>query len=151
QALDPNMPTADIHTMEQSIEGGFGFLLFRVGAMQAAGLGVLGLLLAVVGVYGIVSYGASQRTREIGIRMALGGTPSTVLWLVLRQGATLVIAGIEAGLALTAFATRAISKLLYMVSATDPVAFGVVTAALGAIALVACYLPARRAMRITPM
>jgi len=149
--LEPAMPSPDIHTMEQSIEGGFGFLLFRVGAMQAAGLGVLGLMLAVVGVYGIVSYGASQRTREIGIRLALGGSPSDVRWLVLRQGATLVAGGIVAGLVVTALVTRAISKLLYMVSATDPITFAIVTAMLGGIALLACYLPARRAMRINPI
>lgn len=151
EALDPSLPPADVRTMEQSIEGGFGFLLFRVGAMQAAWLGVLGLLLAVVGVYGIVSYGASQRTREIGIRLALGADPNDVRRLVLRQGATLVAAGIVAGLVATFLVTRALGRLLFLVSATDPLTFVGVTGLLGGIALVACYLPARRAMRVDPI
>ena len=84
--LAPDMPIADLRTMSQSLEGIFGYLIFRVGAIQASGMGVLGLVLAIVGVYGVVSFGASLRTREIGIRVALGAQPRDVLRLILGQG-----------------------------------------------------------------
>ena len=151
QALDPEVPVADVKTLTQVVEGGMGFLLFRVGTLQAAAMGVLGLLLAVVGVYGVVSYGASQRTREMGIRLALGADPAVVRGLVLRQGATLVIGGIVCGLLVAAGVTRALSRVFFLVGSTDVTTFAVVTALLSAIALVACYLPARRAMRVDPM
>ena len=151
QALDPEVPVADVKTLTQVVEGGMGFLLFRVGTLQAAAMGVLGLLLAVVGVYGVVSYGASQRTREMGIRLALGADPAVVRGLVLRQGATLVIGGIVCGLFVAAGVTRALSRFFFLVGSTDLATFFWVSALLSAIALVACYLPARRAMRVDPM
>jgi putative ABC transport system permease protein len=114
-------------------------------------MGVLGLLLAVVGVYGVVAYGASQRTREMGIRLALGADPAVVRGLVLRQGAGLVVAGIACGLIVAAGVTRALSRVFFLADSTDAPTFAVVTALLAAIALVACYLPARRAMRVDPM
>jgi ABC-type antimicrobial peptide transport system permease subunit len=98
-----------------------------------------------------VSYGASQRTREMGIRLALGADPSVVRALVLRQGAVLVAGGIVCGLLVAAGVTRALSRFFFLVGSTDVMTFAVVTALLGAIALVACYLPARRAMRVDPM
>jgi predicted permease len=149
--LDPEIPIADVRTMRQAIAGGFGYLLFRVGTLQAAAMGLIGLVLAVVGVYGVVSYGASQRAREIGIRLALGAHPGDVRRLVLRQGARLVIAGVAAGLVVSVAVTRLLTRLLVLVGALDPLTFIVVTAALVTIALVACYLPARRAMRVDPM
>jgi hypothetical protein len=151
QALDPDVPVADVKSLMHVIEGGMGFLLFRVGTLQAASMGILGLLLAVVGVYGVVSYGASQRTREMGIRLALGAEPSVVRGLVLRQGAVLVAGGIVFGLLAAAGVTRALSRFFYLVGSTDVTTFAVVTALLSVIALVACYLPARRAMRVDPM
>jgi macrolide transport system ATP-binding/permease protein len=151
QALDPEVPIADVKTMKQVVEGGMGFLLFRVGTLQAGAMGILGLLLAVVGVYGVVSYGASQRTREMGIRLALGANPAVVRGLVLRQGTVLVIGGIACGLLVAAGVTRALSRIFFLVGSTDLATFAGVTALLGAIALVACYLPARRAMRVDPM
>jgi putative ABC transport system permease protein len=108
-------------------------------------------VLAVVGVYGVVSYGASLRTREMGIRIALGANPRIVRGLVLRQGTVLVTVGIVCGLALAAAVTRTLSTFFVLVGALDVPTFGVVTALLAAIALVACYLPARRAMRVDPM
>src|SRR5205085_10169618 len=106
-------------TRGEVVHGGMGFLLFRVGTLQAGAMGILGLLLAVVGVYGVVSYGASQRTREMGIRLALGADPGVVRGLVLRQGAGLVVAGIVCGLLAAAGVTRALSRVFYLVGSMD--------------------------------
>jgi len=151
QLVDPDVPVADMKTMTQVIAGGMGFVLFRVGTLQAGAMGVLGLLLTIVGVYGVVSYGASQRTREIGIRMALGAEPAAVRRLVLREGAVLVAAGIALGLGIAAVVARALARVFYLVGSADVTTFTIVTTLLAGIALVACYLPARRAMRIPPM
>ena len=150
-ALDPEVPVADVKTMTDVIQGGVGFVLFKVGTLQAGAMGILGLLLAIVGVYGVVSYGATQRTREMGIRLALGADPGVVRSLVLGQGAGLVVAGIVCGLFLAAGVTRALSRIFFLFGSMDVPTFAVVTALLSAIALVACYLPARRAMRVDPM
>ncbi len=151
QALDPEMPVADLKTMRQMVAGGMGYVMFRIGAVQATAMGVLGLLLAIVGVYGVVSYGAAQRTREMGIRLALGANPSAVRALVLRQGLVLVGGGIACGLALAVAVTPFIARFFFLVGATDVPTFAAVTAILCAIGVVACYLPARRAMRVDPM
>ena len=150
-SLDPDMPITDLQTMHRALSGLGGFLIFRLGARQAAAMGALGLILAVVGVYGVVSYGAAQRTREIGIRMAMGAKPIDILRLVLRQGVTLVAVGVLAGLALTLTLARILKRVVTMASATDPFAFIGVTLLLTAVALGACYIPARRAMRVDPM
>jgi putative ABC transport system permease protein len=110
----------------------------------------LGLVLAVIGVYGVVSYAASLRKHEIGIRMALAADQRDVLSLVLGQGVRLVVAGVLAGLAATLAATRVIGVFLY-INATDPLTFAGVTLLLAATALWACYIPARRAVRVDPM
>lgn len=125
--------------------------MFRIGAMQAGAMGVLGLLLSIVGVYGVVSYGASQRTREMGIRLALGAAPSALGALILRQGLVLVVGGIVAGLPLTVAVTRVIGRFFVLVGAGDPVTLAAVTGLLGTTACVACYLPARRTMRVDPV
>ena len=151
QALDSDMPVTDLQTMRRALNGLGGFMLLRLGARQATALGLLGLMLAVIGVYGVVSYGAAQRTREIGIRMAMGAKPSDVLALVLRHGVLLVGGGVLAGLILTLALTRILGRVLVLASAIDPIAFLVVTALLALITLGACYLPARRAMRVDPM
>jgi ABC-type antimicrobial peptide transport system permease subunit len=132
---------------DQSIElwavkaGGRLFLVF----------GVLALLLAVVGLYGVKSYIVSQRTREIGIRMALGARPADVLAMVLREGAALSAAGVALGLPLAALLGFALSSLLYDVKPLDPVVFLAAPALLALAALVATWLPARRATRVTPL
>jgi macrolide transport system ATP-binding/permease protein len=149
--LDPDVSVADVKTVRQIIQGGLGFLIVRIGALQATSMGLLGLLLSAVGVYGVVSYGASQRTREMGIRLALGAEPRTVRGIILRQGAWLVAAGIACGLVVTMIVTRAISRFFVLVSASDLPTFVAVTALLSLIALVACYVPARRAMRVNPI
>jgi putative ABC transport system permease protein len=151
QALDPEMPIGDLQTMTRSLGGAHGFLIFRVGAMQAGALGILGLVIAVVGIYGVVSYGAAQRTREIGIRMALGATPKDILGIILGHGVWLVIAGIAVGLAGAAALTRLLARFLLLVSPSDPFTFVTVTLLLAAVALWACYIPARRATRVAPV
>jgi predicted permease len=113
--------------------------------------GVLALLLACVGLYGVLSYAVTQRTQEIGIRMALGATDRNVLWLVLRQSLTVVLTGIAIGLSLAILCTRLISSFLYGLSPADPAAIALSTLMLILVALLACYLPARRATKIDPM
>jgi putative ABC transport system permease protein len=151
RALDPEVPVADLQTMTRALGSAQGFLLYRIGAVQALGMGVLGLVLALVGVYGVVSYGAAQRTREIGIRMALGATPGTVLSVVLRQGVWMVLGGIGVGLLIAVALARVLKRFLLLASSTDPIAFLVVPALLTLVALWACYIPARRAARVDPM
>jgi predicted permease len=149
--LAPDLPIYDVQTMKQSLWGMDGFFVFRLGAVLAAVMGLIGLTLAVVGVYGVVSYSAEQRTREIGIRMALGAGRREILGLMLRQGMGLVMAGVLSGLVASWALTRTLARLLVGVSATDPLTFAGVTLLLAAIALWACYVPARRAMRVEPV
>jgi hypothetical protein len=149
--LDPAMPVADLRTMNQTLLGVFGFLIFRVGAIQAGGAGLLGLALAVVGVYGVVSFGASLRTREIGIRVALGAHPRDVVRLIVGQGSTLVGIGIAAGLVVSVVMSRVLSRFLPLVDAGDWTTFAGVAGVLALLALVACYVPARRATKVPVM
>ena len=151
KAISPDVPMADLRTLTQSLEGIFGYLIFRVGAIQAGGMGLLGLVLAVVGVYGVVSFGAGLRTREIGIRVALGAQPREVLRLILGQGLVLVGLGILAGLAVSIGMSRVLSRFLPLVDAADWITFGSVAAGLAVLALLACYVPARRATRVPVM
>jgi predicted permease len=151
RAIDPDIPIADLQSLRQSLGGVGGMLLYRIGARQASALGGLGLLLAVIGIYGVVSYGASQRTHEIGIRLALGAQPGDIRRLVLRHGALLVLVGLGAGLAGALALSRLMGRVVLLVSATDPLTYIGVTGLLAAIALWACYVPARRAMRVDPL
>jgi len=149
--LDADIPVSDLQTMEESLQGFMGFMMFRMGAQQAGAMGLLGLVLAVIGVYGVVSYGASQRTREIGIRMALGAEPRSIAGLVLGQGVRLVAAGVAVGVLLALAVARLASRAIFLVSSAEPITFAAVSLLLAAIALYACYLPARRAMKVDPM
>src|SRR5262249_30297876 len=146
--LDPTMPVGDLRTMDQTLVGVFGFMLFRIGAIQAGGAGLLGLALAIVGVYGVVSFGASLRTREIGIRVALGALPRDVMRLIVGQGLTMVLAGVAVGLIVSALMSRVLSKFLPLVNAGDWRTFVGVAAGLAVMALAACYIPARRATKV---
>src|SRR5262249_976782 len=148
--LAPQLPVFDVKTMEQALNTLNGFLLFQIGAGLAAALGILGLILAVVGVYGVISYAASQKTQEIGIRLALGANPSDILKSVLSQGAVIVVIGLSTGL-LAAFAAARLVADFVTVSATDPLTYISVSLLLAFVALAACYVPARRAMRVDPM
>jgi predicted permease len=150
-ALEPELPIADAKSLDEMIGGNIGFVLFRVGAWQATSMGVLGLALAIIGVYGVVSYQTTQREKEIGIRMALGAVPWDVRRLVLRQGVAMVLVGVAIGLVVTLVATTVMGRMIVLVSTTDPITFVTVTSALVVAALVACYLPARRATRVEPV
>jgi predicted permease len=151
QALDSNDPIEEIQTMKESLGGTLGYFIYRLGASLAAAMGLLGLLLAVVGVYGVVSYAATQRTQELGVRMALGASPRQILALLLKQGARLVAAGLLFGLAGAWALTRAMTHMLVGVSPSDPLTYLSVAALLSFITLLACWIPARRAMRVDPM
>jgi ABC-type antimicrobial peptide transport system permease subunit len=137
--------------MKQSLEGALGFFAFRLAATLAAALGIMGLILAVVGVYGVVSFAASQRTRDIGIRMALGANSHDILNLVWLQGVRLVIAGVVIGIAVAWALTRAMTHLVAGISTSDPVTYITVAILLAGVALLACWIPARRAMKVDPM
>jgi predicted permease len=150
ETLAPTMPVFDVQTMTQALDTLNGLLLFQIGAGLAAALGLLGLVLAVVGVYGVISYAASQRTHEIGIRMAIGAQPMQILKMVFRQGLLIVVIGLVVGIA-GAFASARVLKGFLVVSATDPITYITVAAALTLVALSACYIPARRAAKVDPM
>ncbi|MFZ0086741.1 MAG: ABC transporter permease [Candidatus Acidiferrales bacterium] len=149
--VDPNVPIIVVQTMKESLAGPNGSWVFKIGAILALAMGILGLTLAVVGVYGVVSFAASQRTHEIGIRMALGADRRDILRLVLRQGLRLVIGGVLAGMLVAWLLTRSMATLLIGVSPTDALTFVTATLLLAGIGLWACYAPARRAMRLDPM
>ena len=151
QELAPGIPISQVQTMTQALQGVNGLFFFRFGAQLTGTMGLLGLVLAVVGVYSVVSYAAAQRTHEIGIRMALGAAPRDILSMVLRQSLIIVGAGIVLGLALSLAGTRAIADLIVGIKPTDPLTFLTVIFVLSAIALVACWIPARRATRVSPL
>jgi putative ABC transport system permease protein len=148
-ASDPEQSTFDIVTMEERIadtiwQRRFSGALFIVFA-------ALALVLASVGIYGVMSYLVSQRTHEIGVRMAMGAGPRDVLKLVIGQGAKLIAVGLAAGLIVAFIAGRIINSMLYQVSATDPLTYLVAPLLLAVVALLACYIPARRAMKVDPI
>ena len=147
--LDPNLALTGGQTIEETI--GQGLWAARMGAALLGIFGFLALSLASVGIYGVLSYSVSQRTSEIGIRMAMGAESRQVLTLVLRQGMLLTIIGIGVGVVVALPVTRTASTLLYGVSFADPLTYLAITALLTAVALLACYVPARRATRIDPL
>ncbi|HEU4414675.1 MAG TPA: ABC transporter permease [Candidatus Angelobacter sp.] len=149
--LAPGLPVTDVQTMEQSLGGANGFFLYRMGTRFTVALGLLGLVLALVGVYSVISYAAAQRTHEIGVRMALGANRSDILKMVVRQGFVLVGAGLLIGLVLTFIAGRGIGSLLVGVTPKDPVTLIAVVLLLAVVGLVASFIPARRAMNIEPL
>jgi predicted permease len=149
QSLDTNLALTNLNTIEELIDQ--GLWAPRVGAGLLAVFGALALLLAIVGVYGVLSYSVSQQTREIGIRMAMGARTASVLSLVVRQGMRLALVGLALGLVIAFAGMRALSSLLFGVSAHDPVTFAGVSLILAAAAILGCYVPARRAAKINPI
>jgi len=148
--IAPELPVFDVKTMKEGLNTLAGLLFYKIGAVLAAVFGVLGLALAIVGVYGVISYAASQKTHEIGIRMALGAQPEDILKLILRQGLVIVAVGLVLGVMAALAVGRVVGNFL-TVSPMDPVTYLTVSALLTIVALVACYVPARRAMRVDPM
>jgi predicted permease len=149
RALDPNAPLMNAAIFHEWIA--LAFLPQRIAALLTGIFGLAGLLLAAVGLYGVIGYSVTQRRREIGIRMALGARAPDVVRLVMRQGVVLVCGGVVVGTAAALALTRVLSSLLFGVSPTDPVVFLGVVLLLAAVALAASYLPARRATRVDPM
>ncbi len=148
-ALDRGVPVYQVATMDQLLSNSLAnqrFNLFLLVLFAALALG-----LAAIGIYGVLAFSVSRRTHEIGIRLALGARPGDVLRLIMRQGMRLVMAGIALGVAGALALTRLMASLLYGVSATDPATFVLVSVLLAMVALIACYVPARRAMRVDPM
>jgi putative ABC transport system permease protein len=147
--IDPDLPSGDVRTIEQIIDESTGQPRFRSTLLLAfAGLAVL---LATVGVYGLMSFAVSQRTAEMGVRLALGASPRQVATLVMRQGLLLAASGVGLGIVLAAATGRLVSGLLFETSATDPAVYAALGTLLLTIAALACYVPARRAMRVDPM
>jgi putative ABC transport system permease protein len=148
-AIDKDQPVFDVKTMEEV--RAISISVYSIGSATMTIFAIVALLLAAVGIYGVMAFAVSQRTQEIGIRMALGARAFDVLKLVLRNGMSLAIIGAVIGI-LGAFAiTRFMASLLFGVSPTDVVTFASVTAALLLVALLACYLPARRATKVDPL
>ena len=148
-AMEPSLVFMSANTMEQNL--GLSLMPARVGAMLAAGFGGLGTLLAAIGLYGVIAFSVARRTREIGVRMALGAQPGRVLTMVMRQGFVIVAIGLAAGALLAAGAATALQRVLYGISPFDPVAWAFGIAAMLLAAALANFVPARRAMRIDPM
>jgi putative ABC transport system permease protein len=147
--IDPDLPIGDVKTMEQIIEESTGEPRFR--SLLIASFAVLALLLAAVGVYGLISFTVTQRVPEIGVRLALGASPRQVFTQVIGQGLRLATIGVALGLVAAVAATTLVKGLLFNTSATDPVVYASLAGLLLAMAAIACYVPARRAMRVDPM
>ena len=148
-SINRAQPVENIESMDQLVSASNAqprFETFLLGVF-----GALGLLLAVVGIYGVISYSVTQRTHEIGIRMALGAEPGNVMRLILAHGLKLAVIGVAIGIGASLALTRLMSTLLFGVSATDPLTFAGVAILLAVVSLAACYIPARRAMRVDPM
>lgn len=148
-AVDPKLPLAQVRTLQKILDGASAHVAFTMALIViAAGVA---LVLGVIGIYGAMSYIVSQRTGEIGIRLALGADPGTVAGMIVRQGGVVAAAGIGVGLAAALAGGRLIQSLLFGVSPSDPVVLGGVTVLLVAVTLLACWLPARRAARLSPL
>ncbi len=151
--MDASLPLYNIRTMEQILADSIATPRFNMLLMGV--FAVVALLLAAIGIYGVMSYAVTQRTHEIGIRMALGASSGDVLGMIVRQGMVLTLVGVAAGLAMSFglawWISTLLSELLYEVGGTDPITFGIIALILSAVALVACFVPARRATRVDPM
>jgi putative ABC transport system permease protein len=149
--VDPAIPIISLRTFAQYLDSNLDLWIVRAGAALFSIFGGLALGLAVVGLYGVKTYSVARRTREIGIRMALGAQPGMVLRLIMREGSIMLLTGIALGLLLAAATGKILSGILFEIGAFDPVAFASALTVLSAATLFATWLPARRATRINPM
>jgi putative ABC transport system permease protein len=147
--IDKSLPMANVVTMEEIMSTSMAQP--RLEAVLLGLFGGLAMLLAAVGIYGVMSYSVSQRTGEIGIRMALGANHGAILKMICTQGLLLIAVGLAGGLALALAVTRLMSNVLFGVSPTDPLTFFIIVVLLALVALLACYVPARRATRVDPL
>lgn len=150
RSADPALPVLQMVPMTHLLERSITLWIVRLGAVMFGVFGGIALLLAVVGVYGVKAYAVERRTREIGIRMALGADRGDVFALIMKQGALQTACAVSLGVGLSLLAGQALAAVLFQVSPTDPVALGAATIALATATLLACYLPARRATRVSP-
>jgi putative ABC transport system permease protein len=148
-ALDPDLPAFNVSTMDELRST--SVIAQRIGGTLMAAFAGFALVLAAIGLFGVIAYAVSERTREIGIRIALGAKPREIFRLVVGQGMLLALIGLLAGLPLALGMGRAVSGLLYGVAPNDFATFAAVAILLAAVALAACYIPARRAMRVDPI
>jgi predicted permease len=149
QRLDPTLPVYNVKTLSDHMS--LPLFPFRLAAIVLGSFGVLAIILAAIGIYGVMSYLVAGRTREVGVRVALGAARSDVLLLIMRQGMSLAAIGLAIGLVIAFGAAQLISKLLFGVSPIDLTTFAGVALLLAAVAALACYLPARRATRVDPL
>jgi len=149
QGLEPTLPLTNLATIEQQLDQ--ALFAPRMGAALLGLFGVLALILAGIGIYGVMAYSVTQRTQEIGVRMALGAARGQIIRMVIQQGMMLSIAGLLIGVLASAALSRLVASLLFGISARDPLVFATVSVILAAVALLACYVPARRATRIDPI
>jgi putative ABC transport system permease protein len=147
--VDLKLAAAQVHTLRDILHRASGQMAFTMVLIVIAG--AVSLLLGVIGIYGVMSYIVGQRTGEIGVRLALGADPGHVASMIIRQGGLVAFAGVIVGLGLAYAGSRLIASLLYGVSARDPVVFAATTVLLLTVALVACWLPARRGARLSPL
>jgi ABC-type antimicrobial peptide transport system permease subunit len=148
-SVNSNLPLASVRTMQEVYDKSVARTSFTLVMLGIAG--AMALALGIIGIYGVISYTVSQRKREIGIRLALGAQSGDVVSMVLRQGAKLALLGVCIGVVAAFGLARLMTSLLFGVTAHDPLTFGAVAALLILVALVACYVPARRAMKVDPM
>jgi putative ABC transport system permease protein len=149
QSVDSSLPLFDVQTMDQALGADAAGVRFNTVLLSL--LAVAGLVLAAIGIYGVIAYFVTQRTPEIGIRLALGASPRSVLILVMRRGTVLAVTGIAIGLIAARALTQLVTTLLFEVTPTDPPTYAAGAFALLAIALIACAVPALRAVRVNPM
>jgi putative ABC transport system permease protein len=147
--IDPSLPVAQMRTMEAVVRETFARQTFS--ALLLGGLSLVSLVLAAVGIYGVLAYSVTERTREIGVRVALGANPARILALVLGSGMRVVLSGAIVGTGGALALTGLLKSLLFCVQAQDPATFALVPAVLIAVALLSAYLPARRASRLAPV
>jgi putative ABC transport system permease protein len=148
-AVDRNLAIAQVRTLQEILDRAAGQMAFTMVLLAIAA--AVALMLGVIGSYGVMSYIVSQRTAEIGVRMALGAEPGSVAAQIVRQGGLVALAGIAVGVAAALAGSQVIASLLYGVSPRDPAVFAATTIMLLVVALVACWLPARRAARLSPL